>query len=353
MRGKSMEVEVSDVEEVKLEGSHIQYPNIPEKYELVLKILYSEGRLKYKKGSLTHTIIINGFYLINTEYAKVTLQSKGDSNKYVEIMGKMKDIRCSLSSPVKIIAELSPKEFWEIDNLLGGHDIEISWDVSGYGFLYEDFIERWDRDELEEKELYDQLLQLVPISCRSKKRYPLSRDEFVKKVLEPADRFQREYIEIPCPTTELLDKASSDLKPIAEFIKGRLEELKNVQRDITSAKTSRDYANVIVGTRRAIEVKGVLEQSKDILAEKLYCDRGILSGDGAQERAEEQIKSLLGIYAQLFDLASCLGVHSTTRDKKKPLIAKPDRYDANYLLLMAMLTLGYITERLRKSIETT
>ena len=353
MRGKSMEVEVSDVEEVKLKGSHIQYPNIPEKYELVLKILYSEGRLKYKKGSLTHTIIINGFYLINTEYAKVTLQSKGDSNKYVEIMGKMKDIRCSLSSPVKIIAELSPKEFWEIDNLLGGHDIEISWDVSGYGFLYEDFIERWDRDELEEKELYDQLLQLVPISCRSKKRHSLSREDFVKDVLEPVDRFQREYIEIPCPTTELLDKAPSDFRHIAEFIKGRLEELKNVQRDLSSAKTPRDYVNVIVGTRKAIEVKGVLKQSEDILAEKLYCDKGILSGEGAQDESKKQIQCLLDISAKLFSLASGLGVHSTTQGNKKPLIANPDRYDANYLLLMAMLTLGYITERLRRSIETT
>ena len=39
--------------------------------------------------------------------------------------------------------------------------------------------------------------------------------------------------------------------------------------------------------------------------------------------------------------------------KKKSHIATPDRYDAKYLLLMAMLTLGYMTERLRKSIETT
>lgn len=348
-----MMVEVSDVSEVKLTGRHIKIPNIPEKYELVLNIRYTKGLLKYKKDATLLTIAINGFYLLNTEHVKVKLQSKVDSNKYVEINGKMKDIRCHLSSPVKIITELSPREFWEIDNLLGGHDIEISWDVSGYGFLYEDFLKDWDRDELKEQELFSQLSQLVSISCSSKKGYPLSREEFVTKVLEPVNRFQREYIEIPIPTTELLDKASSDLKPIAEFIKGRLEELKNVQRDLSSAKTPRDYVNVIVGIRRAIEVKGVLEQSKDILAEKLYCDMGILSGDGAQERAEEQIKNLLGIYAQLFDLASGLGVHSTTRDKKKPLIAKPDRYDANYLLLMAILTLGYTIERLRRSIETT
>jgi hypothetical protein len=353
MKEKSMMVEVSDVKEVKLTGSHIKIPNIPEKYELVLKIRYTKGLLKYKKGAKTLTISINGFYLLNTEYVKVTLQSKEDSNKYVEINGKMKDIRCHLSSPVKIIMELSPKEFWEIDNLLGGHDVIISWDVSGYGFLYEDFLKDWDRDELKEQELFSQLSQLVSISCSSKKGYPLSREEFVTNVLEPVNRFQREYIEIPIPTTELLDKASSDLKPIAEFIKGRLEELKNVQRDLSTAKTSRDYANVIVGTRKAIEAKGVLEQSNDILAEKLYCGTGILSGDGAQERAKEQIKSLLKIYAQLFDLASGLGVHSTTRDKKKPLIANPDRYDANYLLLMAILTLGYTIERLRRSIETT
>lgn len=237
MKEKSMMVDVSDVNEVKLTGSHIKIPNIPEKYELVLKIRYTKGLLKYKKGAKTLTIIINGFCLLNTEYVKVTLQSKGDSNKYVEIMGKMKDIRCHLSSPIEIIAELSPKEFWEIDNLLGGHDIMISWDVSGYGFLYEDFLKDWDRDELGTKELFYQLSQLVPISCRSKKGYPLSRDDFVKKVLEPVNRFQREYIEIPRPTTELLDKAPSDLKPIAEFIKGRLEELKNVQRGLSGAKT--------------------------------------------------------------------------------------------------------------------
>ncbi|HUV02557.1 MAG TPA: hypothetical protein VMW67_03810 [Desulfobacteria bacterium] len=350
---KSMMVEVSDVNEVQLKGKHIQHPNIPEKYELILNIRYGEGLLKYQKGNLTHNVIINGFYLLNTERAKFTLQSKGGSNKYVEIMGEIKDIRCNLPSGVKIIAELSPKEFWEIDNLLGGHDIEISWTIDGYGFVFEEFIVNWDRDELGENELISQLDQLVPISFKSVKRYSISHEVFVKNVLEPVDRFQREYIEIPFPTTELLDRAPSDLKPIAEFIKGRLEELKNVQRDLSSAKTSRDYANVIVGTRKAIEVKGVLEQSENILAEKLYCDGGILSGAGAQERAKEQIKDLLKIYTLLFDLASGLGVHSTTRDKTKPLIANPERSDANYLLLMAMLTLGYLAEKLRRSIETT
>lgn len=348
---KSMNVEVSGIKEVGLKGKHISYPNIPEKYELVLKIRFNEGLLIYQNGSMRYNVIINGFYLLNTESAKFTLQSKGGSHKYVELMGKIKDVRCHLPSGVKIIAELSPKDFWEIDNLLGGHDIEISWAVDGYGFVDEDFIERWDRDALEANELFSQLNQLVPISFRSE-RYSYSHEDFVKNVLEPVDRFQREYIEIPFPTTELLDRAPSDLKPIAEFIKKQLEELKNVQRDLSSAKTSREYTNVIVGTRKAIEVKGVLGQSEDILSEKLYCDTGILSGDGALERAKEQIGGLLKIYAQLFDLASGLGVHSTTRDKKKSLIAKPERSDANYLLLMAMLTLGYLAEKLRRSIET-
>jgi hypothetical protein len=144
------------------------------------------------------------------------------------------------------------------------------------------------------------------------------------------------------------------LKSIAEFIKGRLEELKNVQRDLSSAKNSRDYAKVIVGTRTAIDVKGILEQSEDILAEKLYCETGIFSGEGAQDESKKQIKELLAIFSKLFSLASGFGVHPTTKDKKKKsLIANPYRSDAIYLLLMAILTLGYITERLRKSIETT
>ena len=353
MRGKSMEVEVSDVKEVKLKGSHIQYPNIPEKYELILNIRYGKGLLEYQKGPRTHKIFINGFYLLSTEYAKVTLQSKGGSKKYVELTGKVKGVRHHLSTPIKITMELSPKDFWEIDNLLEGHGIEISCTIAGYGFVYEDFIERRDRDELGENELFSQLHQLVPISFRSE-GYSIPHEDFVKNVLEHVDRFKREYIEIPLPTTELLDKASPDLKSIAEFIKGRLEELKNVQRDLSSAKNSRDYAKVIVGTRTAIDVKGILEQSEDILAEKLYCETGIFSGEGAQDESKKQIKELLAIFSKLFSLASGFGVHPTTKDKKKKsLIANPYRSDANYLLLMAILTLGYITERLRKSIETT
>jgi len=349
---KSMNVEVSGIKEVRLKGKHISYPNIPEKYELVLKIRFNEGLLRYQNGSMRYNVIINGFYLLNTESAKFTLQSKGGSHKYVELMGKIKDVRCHLPSGVKIIAELSPKDFWEIDNLLGGHDIEISWAVDGYGFVDEDFIERWDRDALEANELFSQLNQLVPISFRSE-RYSYSHEDFVKNVLEPVDRFQREYIEIPFPTTELLDRAPSDLKPIAGFIKKQLEELKNVQRDLSGAKTSRDYAKVIVGTRTAVDVKSILEQSEDILAEKLYCETGIFSGEGAQDESKKQIKDILAIFAKLFSLTSGFGVHPTTKDKKKTLTANPDRYDANYLLLMAMLTLGYLAEKLRRSIETT
>lgn len=220
---KSMEVELSGVEKVELRGRHIQYPKIPERYELVLDIRYGDGLLNYKKGTLTYKIIINGFYLLTATHASVTLQSKGSSSGHVELMGKVKGVRFHLPTSLKIIVELSPKEFWEIDNLLGGNDVEISWTVEGYGFVYEDFIERWDRDELEANELFSQLNQLVPISFKSENRHYISHEVFVKEVLEPVDRFQREYIEIPFPTTELLDRAPSDLKPIAEFIKNSLK----------------------------------------------------------------------------------------------------------------------------------
>ncbi|MDI6886600.1 MAG: hypothetical protein QMD22_09760 [archaeon] len=219
--------------------------------------------------------------------------------------------------------------------------------------MHENFIVRWDRDDLEANELFSQLHQLVPIYLKCEKWHSISHEDFVKGVLEPVDRFQREYIEIPFPTTELLDRAPSDLKSIAELIKKELEELKNVQGDLSSAKTSRDYANVIVGTRKAIEVKEILEKSKTILAERLYINTGILSGEGAQDEAEKQIKCLLDIIRNLIALASGLGVHSTTKDKTKPLTANPYRSDANYLLLMAMLTLGYLAEKLRRSIEKT
>ncbi|MDI6886599.1 MAG: hypothetical protein QMD22_09755 [archaeon] len=117
---KSMNVEVSGVKGVELKGKHIRYPKIPERYELVLDIHYNEGLLRYQKGSRGFNVIINGFYLLTTEHAKVTLQSKGGSNRYVELMGKVKDVRYHLPAAVKIIVELGPKEFWEIDNLLGG-----------------------------------------------------------------------------------------------------------------------------------------------------------------------------------------------------------------------------------------
>jgi hypothetical protein len=71
---------------------------------------------------------------------------------------------------------------------------------------------------------------------------------------------------------------------------------------------------------------------------------------------DKDVQDRLQELTELYPIVKEIVIYSEEndpKDKKKPLIATLDRYDANYLLLMAMLTLGYMTERLRKSIETT
>lgn len=177
----------------------------------------------------------------------------------------------------------------------------------------------------------------------------------MKQILEPIDRFKREFVEITTPLPELIGKVPNELEKLATLLNDRSVYIQEALKKLASATTSREYAEAIGDVRRSLDgVEKQLRQIKDAMAEKLFMDMGILTGEGAADQSKAVISQLLDMVGRLEGLASGLGIRLETKEATpKPYIPNPDYYDARYMVLASMLTLGYLADRLGELLTST
>jgi len=278
---------------------------------------------------------VHGFYLIKTEKAYITFENEDSSWSY-KIDATINKVWHSANSPsIKLQSKISSITLQEIHKNTGGKDIKISWYVVGYGFLS-------DKDPY-----YSEKLCVMEASSSTSKIY--SNRKFLSDILEKVDRFKREFIEIKIPTKESISSTSEELKPLAKLIMDRYVLLEESLKKLYEATSSREYAGSIMDVRTALgNMDNEISQLKDIVAEKLYFDVGTFTGEGAIDQSKATTSYIQGIIGRLFSLASGMGVHWETKEKKPQLyIPHPDRHDARYILLSSILTLDYLSEKLQ------
>jgi len=278
-----------------------------------------------------------GFYFLKTDSASIEFERQ-DSKGKVSVKADIDKVwHVGGSSSIRLQAKLTALDVQEINHKLAGQDLLVQWTATGYGFLEESDAKRFG-------------LSMVRIDCSNYKRQTFSREQFVKRILEPVDRFSREFIEITTPPAEAIGNVPPELEIFANLLKNRSGYLQEALKKVVSATTSREYAEVIGDVRRALSaMEKQLRQTKDAMAEKLFINMGILTGEGAIGQSKAIINQLLDILGRLEGLASGLGIHLETKEvMPKPYISNPDYHDARYIVLASMLTLNYLTERLRE-----
>ena len=317
---------------------HVQKAEFPTEWLLNLIVHYDKVIINYTDASgKTSQENAGGFFLFKTEQASIQFERQ-DSNWRTSIRANVDGVwHVGGSSTIKLQANINPIDVQEIDHKLAGQDLLISWTASGYGFLEESDTKRFGSS-------------IVRIICSNDKRQTFSRAQFVKQILEPTDRFKREFIEIPTPAEEHLGKVPRELEPFAGLLKDRSCYLQESLKKIASATTSRQHAEAIADVRKALStMEKQLMKIREAMADKLFIDTGILTGEGAIDESRAIISQLLNILGRLEGLASGLGIHLETKEEMpKPYISNPDYYDARYITLASMLTLGYLSERLRQ-----
>ncbi len=289
--------------------------------------------------------------------------SKGEilftaGNNEVRITAKIGDIRHnSVTDNISIVSEpLTREELYEISDLLSHDSIGIGWYVEAYGFL--DNYEVLRRYGIEPGALVR-----IEISSTEEEMHSISRQDFVKNVLEKADMLKRLFLEVTveCVDKSVLDRiCDEEIREALRLLLKKQEILLNALRKLYNAKTYSDYASVIHDVRMAIEGlvcdKDAGRKVCDALA-KAYRLLGIAEEVecGALNQLSKELSAVFlgserGLTNSIYSFACKLGSHTETRGKeKKQYIPRPYRHDAEYAVLQAMLFLNYLIKVLTRA----
>jgi len=257
-----------------------------------------------------------------------------------------------LSNRIEVISDpISLEEIYEIDRALGVGDIRLKWNINAYGFLEE--------EEASARGIY----HVTPIfmSIASLKEFSVSRMDFVKHVLEPADLLRRKFIEVvvePVDEGALNNISDPDIREGFRILLEKQRLLNDALEKLQRASNASEYRSVIEDVRKVVEgiVIGkpagdktaiALKKSFEILGIARETNLGALS-DLVEKLSLNIIGkgSNKGFLYNIFEYSSSLGVHTTIGDKLYE--ARPDKHDAEFAVLQAMLVLNYIIKTLKK-----
>lgn len=317
---------------------NVQKREFPSEWILQLTGHYDKVLIEYTDAAgKTFQEKARGFYFLKTESASIEFERQ-DSKGKVSMKADIDRVwHVGGSSSIRLQAKLTPLDVQDINHKLAGQDLWVQWKATGFGFLEESDAKKFGQS-------------LVRIDCSNYKRQTFSREQFVKLILEPMNRFRREFVEITIPPVEAIGKVPAELERLVALLRDRSGYIQEAMKKISSASTSKEYAEAIGDVRRALSaMEKQLRQIKDAMAEKLFMDTGILMGEGSADQSKAIISQLLDILGRLEGLASGLGIHLETKEAMpKPYIPNPDYHDARYVALASMLTLSYLAERLRE-----
>ena len=264
--------------------------------------------------------------------------------------GKSVEIRCSIkgvwNSNVKdldLISEpLSLEEINEIEEHLNQQDVRLYWSVDCWGFLGK-------------PENYGlQPGALVKIYVPSDRYFTVTRQDFVRMILEPADLLKRRFIEVvvePISSDELDRILDEDVREALRLLLDKQRLLQDALDKLVRASRSSDYRSVIECVRDAVEgiTPGTPKGSRLFNAlEKAFKGLGVIEADpnALNEAVKELLDTIKDISRSAFNYSSIFE-HTTTDTNKLPYIPKPYRYDAEFAVLQAMIFLNYLIKVLK------
>jgi hypothetical protein len=315
----------------------LQHEEISNEWTLNLIARYNYVNLTYTdvSGKLTKQNA-EGFYLLKTETAAITLE-RLDSNWRVELKADVNKIwHVGQNSSIKLQTKITPFALSEINKKIGSQDLKISWQISGYGFLADNDAKK-----------INALFARIDASSQSSKVF--SKGQFYEQIFNKVDGYKREFLEINIPSIDSINKAPSELQPLAKLLTERSIYLQDALKKYHSATNSREYADAIGDVRTALDaMEKQLRNIKDDMSKLLIQDMGIITGDGSEKQSKAIISQILDIINRLEGLSSGLGIHTVTSEKTKPesYIPNPDNLDTKYIILMSILTLDYLSGRL-------
>ncbi len=275
-----------------------------------------------------------------------------NSRGYLDLAGK-ETVKLNVSigdlwitnKSFRMVSEpLTLESLYDIEQKLGKGPVDIYWSLQGLVFLKAGEYQQFKMPSIP-----------LILYANPHTHFKISREDFIKNVLQPADMMKRIFIEIipskidPSMTNRIRDP---DLRELVDILLKKQHMLLELYEALKNAKTTREYAGIISQIRVSIE--GLTKSSSvgkriiDVLS-RAYKNLSIVEGleAGAAEKAiEDLIESLFSISKGIFDTASVLGAHGSTYGKpkeRKNYIPKPYERDAELVLIFAIQLLSYIT----------
>jgi len=334
-----------NLKDIKLEKLEVEKDKItyPKELRLILRLRYQRAIL-IRGNENIYTLSqeeieerTTGFYVLSSEDSYIKLK-KEHSNEEIRIKAQVKDVwHRGTNGIIELVAKFKPEEICEIDEKLCEHDVEVGWDINALCFPTEEKMKKFG------------IICPIWLHEYSHYQFKVSRKDFVENIVKPVDGLQRKFIEMPLPTEDFLDKVPPDLKPIAKALKEKLEFLIEALKELTEAKTTKDYRNVLTHTRLAEDqLSGKIGSIMNDLISKLYLELGTFEGEAGEDQAKRFVGSLRSILGSLEDMCGNIAMHSTRKGDRKTYKAYPERIDAQYILYASILTVDYIIKRLRK-----
>ncbi|GEM_PF-1305309 len=359
----------SRFDSLKLETSN----SYPRKKQLILKAHYEKIQFEfsghvYDLAKIFDSIV---FYLLQSNgYIEF---SNPHNNRLIRISAKIRKGKYQ-DKDFEIVSEPLPlEEINEIDDVLNSETIQLNWRVEGYFMLDRDFLEhlKYSSDsgiqkllrDLRNVKIYLDGL-IIPISFVCSQKVELSRQDFVRNVLEPADMLQREFIEV---VVEPINEEEIDKIPHPEY-RETLKLLLNKQKILLEAlkklryaNSAEEYRSVISDVRNAIEGLTTRKMSESQLralqdaVKVIPLVRDVNPLDKIDEVASDITDTLVGENASfsqaLFKYSSKLATHTTQGrgDESYFYTPVPRREEAKFAVLQAVLLLNYLISLIKRA----
>lgn len=234
---------------------------------------------------------------------------------------------------------LDLQDIQEIDEKLGAGDIQVRWNLEAWALV---------GDTLAEGNMSKNFVS-VHFSCP--RRFDITRQAFVRSVLEPADLLRRMFIELIIEPVGPLDQiADPDIRKTMGTLLDKQRILVEAYTKFVNATRAEDYRSVISDVRLAIENLNT-DDIRDVL-KRAYEGIGIAEG-AAVGKVSDEISSVIlgqqqtkGSMGPVYRFACKLASHAMTEDHQN-YTPRPSKHDAEFALLQALGILNYLIRVLK------
>lgn len=231
-----------DIDDLRLERSK----DYPRKIRLSVRVRHSKAIVRIDENGIKDEIHIDsklGFYILKSR-GHIIFEDVSGRNR---VMVKCRADRV-WNPDVKdlwfVSEPLTLEEISEIDEMLNRQDVHVSWEIECWGYL----------DRPENFGLMPGVLSLLTAS--SSKKFRLARQQFVRKILEPADMLRRLFLEVivePVNSREIDRIPDKDIRESLKILLNKQKSLQDALDALARASKSSDYKSVIETVRDVVE----------------------------------------------------------------------------------------------------